>query len=215
MNSIKLIEYTAHTFTLDELLHFELLILDALKWDVASICSNDFLDSLFFIDEFKQLNLTQEQINLLHKHSHAFTALCSIDYTFAFYSPSIIASTCFMAALQGISNASQLFTSTFFVDLIRVDLNLFVHVLDKVKSLFKAEFTSTQQQQQHNETFEFDFSFSSDESLFMLEMTQSENNNSTSSSSSSSKFKFNNKFSSQIQQTSRKSMRRRSGRARG
>ena len=142
LNSIKLIEYTAHTFTLDELLQFELFILDALKWDVASICPNDFLNTLFFLDEFKQLNLTQEQINLLHKHSHAFTALCSIDFTFAFYPPSIIAATCFMAALQGISNASQSFTSTL-VELIRVDLNLFDHVLDQVKSLFKAEFTST------------------------------------------------------------------------
>ena len=214
LNSIKLIEYTAHTFTLDELLQFELLILDELKWDVASICSNDFLDALFLLDEFKQLNLTQEQINLLHKHSHAFTALCSIDFTFAFYSPSIIALTCFMAALQGISNSSHLFTSTFFVDLFRVDLNLFVHVLDKVKSLFKAEFTSTQHQhQQQNETFQFDFSLSSDESLFRLEMTQSDTNSSI--SPSTSKFKAKNKFSSQMQQKSRKSMRRRSGRARG
>ena len=211
LNSIKLIEYTAHTFTLDELLQFELFILDALKWDVASICPNDFLDTLFLLDEFKQLNLTQEKINLLHKHSHAFTALCSIDFTFAFYPPSIIASTCFMAALQGISNASQSFTSTL-VELIRVDLNLFDHVLDQVKSLFKAEFTSTQHQ---NETFQFDFSLSSEESIFMLEMTQCDTNCSISPSPSPSKYKANNKFSSQMQQTSRKSTRRLSGRARG
>jgi len=171
MNSIKLIEYTAHTFTLEELLQFELIILDALKWDVAVICPNDFLDLFFISDNQLISNLNQEQIKLLHKHSHAFTSLCSIDYSFAFYPPSMIASACFCAALDGILKLRQsndiILT---LVEMTQIDLDLFDHVLRQVKALFKPEFTC------HNDTID----------LMELDMSSSSTSSSSFTSSNNS-----------------------------
>ena len=230
MNSIKLIEYTAHTFTLEELLQFELIILDALKWDVAVICPNDFLDLFFISDNQLISNLNQEQIKLLHKHSHAFTSLCSIDYSFAFYPPSMIASACFCAALDGILKLRQsndiILT---FVEMTQIDMDLFDHVLRQVKALFKQEFTSASIQEVCDvdismrsenenkytsslESTQFNFSLLTPEASFLLEdVTNHEIN--LKSLSPSCKLKSG-KFSSHVRQPFRKSMRR-SGRARG
>ena len=44
LTSLKLIDYTDNSVTLEELLEWELIILDKLKWDIAAICPNDYLE---------------------------------------------------------------------------------------------------------------------------------------------------------------------------
>ena len=84
LTSLKLIDYTDNSVSLEEFLEWELVVLDKLKWDIAAICPNDYLD--IFLSQYNaKLNLSREQMELVEKHSYAFTALCSTDFKFAFY----------------------------------------------------------------------------------------------------------------------------------
>jgi hypothetical protein len=68
LNALQLIEYTDNSVTLEELLEWELVILDKLKWDVAGICANDFLE--FYLHRLvSALNLDKDQAKQLKKHS--------------------------------------------------------------------------------------------------------------------------------------------------
>jgi hypothetical protein len=228
LDTIQLIEYTAHTFTLEELLTMEMCIMDTLKWDVLAVCPNDFL--AVFLDA-NELVLSQEEMKLLHKHSHAFTALCSIDFSFAFYSPSMIASACLLVALNGIVKQSTTSHLNKLAQVTQIDVDFLCHVTQQVKALFKSEYTSLS----HQSVEELEVNME-DESSLSFEQTQF---NSTCSSlteqsfinddiidqtfnvkglsSSSPQFKpknNNNKFSSRLSLSRRQSMRR-SGRARG
>ena len=143
LDTIQLIEYTAHTFTLEELLTMEMCIMDSLKWDVLAVCPNDFLD--VFLDA-NELGLSQEEMKLLHKHSHAFTALCSIDFSFAFYSPSMIASACLLVALNGIVKQSTTSHLNKLAQVTQIDVDFLCHVTQQVKALFKSEYTCLSEQ---------------------------------------------------------------------
>ena len=143
LDTIQLIEYTAHTFTLEELLAMEMCIMDSLKWDVLAVCPNDFL--AVFLDA-NELGLSQEEMKLLHKHSHAFTALCSIDFSFAFYSPSMIASACLLVALNGIVKQSTTSHLNKLAQVTQIDVDFLCHVTQQVKALFKPEYTSLSEQ---------------------------------------------------------------------
>jgi G1/S-specific cyclin-D2 len=93
-----LIEYTDNSISLEELLDWELLVIHKLKWDIASIVPNDFVDILIH-----QLNtLDSLLISKLRKHTLALTALCSTDIKFSLYPASMIAGACLMAALDGL-----------------------------------------------------------------------------------------------------------------
>ena len=138
LDAAKLIDYTAHTFTLGELLEWEMFIMHTLKWDVAAICPNDYLE-IFLSLESTNVNLTNEKMQLLHKHAYAFTALCATDYRFAFYPPSMIASACFLTALDGVVPSFELTSgiSEYLAALIHTEVDFLQIVKELVKSLFK------------------------------------------------------------------------------
>ena len=140
LDSLTLVDYTDNAFTLEELLEWELLIVASLNWNLAAVCPNDYLD--FFLSEFtSELGLSGEQMSLLRKHSLAFTALCSLDYNFAFYPASMIASACFFTALEGIASFGAHLVDHL-AELTQTDVEFVQLVREQVKALFKAEFTS-------------------------------------------------------------------------
>ena len=216
LDTIQLIEYTAHTFTLEELLAMEMCVMDSLKWDVLAVCPNDFLD--VFLDVANEWGLSRDEMKLLHKHSHAFTALCSIDYSFAFYSPSMIASACFLVALNGISEQSS---SSFLGKLAlvaQIDVDFLCHVTQQVKALFKSEFTNLSDQSVEDFTSlensfdnqtQFD-SFSSNETSFEKSILKEIQLDVNKRVKTSPKLKL-----KHLQQQQQKSHLRRSGRMRG
>lgn len=98
LTSELLIEYTDNSITLEELLDWELLVIHKLKWDIASIVPNDYIDILIH-----QLNdLDSLAIQQLRKHTQALTALCSTDVKFSLYPASMIAGACLMASIDGL-----------------------------------------------------------------------------------------------------------------
>ncbi|NXO10777.1 CCND3 protein, partial [Oriolus oriolus] len=78
--------------------HWELLVLEKLKWDLVSVIANDFLAHILH-----RLPLPADKVELVKKHAQTFIALCATDYTFVMYPPSMIATGSIGAAIHGLS----------------------------------------------------------------------------------------------------------------
>ncbi|NXC08983.1 CCND3 protein, partial [Orthonyx spaldingii] len=93
----KLCIYTDNSITPQELLHWELLVLEKLKWDLVSVIANDFLPHILH-----RLPLPADKVELVKKHAQTFIALCATDFTFVMYPPSMIATGSIGAAVHGL-----------------------------------------------------------------------------------------------------------------
>ncbi|NXP26613.1 CCND3 protein, partial [Scytalopus superciliaris] len=94
----KLCIYTDNSITPQQLLHWELLVLEKLKWDLVSVIANDFLPHILH-----RLPLPTDKVELVKKHAQTFIALCATDYTFVMYPPSMIATGSIGAAIHGLT----------------------------------------------------------------------------------------------------------------
>lgn len=94
-----LVVYTDNSITLDELLNWEIMVLNKLRWDIAAIVPNDFLEYLF-----ARLKLPEcVDISFIRKHSQTYISLCYIDFLFSsLNSPSMIAGSAVCAAFEGL-----------------------------------------------------------------------------------------------------------------
>lgn len=96
LDAERLVEYTDNSISLEQLLHCELFILEKLKWDISCITPNDYYEYLVH-----RFNLClHSQIDEIKKHFFALTALCSTDFKFSLYPPSMIASSCLLTSLS-------------------------------------------------------------------------------------------------------------------
>ncbi|XP_076878424.1 G1/S-specific cyclin-D1-like [Brachyhypopomus gauderio] len=93
----QLCTYTDNSIRLDELLYMELLVLNKLKWDLASVTPHDFIEHFLF-----KLPIHQDAKHIIRKHAQTFVALCATDVKFIAHPPSMIASSCVSAAVQGL-----------------------------------------------------------------------------------------------------------------
>ena len=221
LTSMKLIEYTDNSVSLEEFLEWELVVLDKLKWDIAAICPNDYLE--IFLSQYNaKLRLSREQMELVEKHSYAFTALCSTDFKFAFYPASMIASACFLTALNGVFGKVQSLLLEL-ASITQTDVDFLQSVKDSVEYLFKGEPAETQTCQEESEKVEQVFTFEAhfnsnvtldksfhDEFSFNIS-SESFFDELILSSKSKSAQKLKNKISSQLKRQST----RKSGRTRG
>ncbi|XP_048353319.1 G1/S-specific cyclin-D3 isoform X2 [Sphaerodactylus townsendi] len=98
----KLCIYTDNSITQCQVLDWEVLVLEKLKWDLLSVIANDFLDHIL-----QRLSLPQNKVDLVKKHAQTFVALCATDYSFAMYPPSMIATGSIGAAVHGLSASSD------------------------------------------------------------------------------------------------------------
>jgi len=93
----KLVIYTDNSITLEDLLKFETLILNKLRWDLNAVTPNDFLEQIFY-----RLRLSKEiDVPSIRKHAQTYVALCCIDFRFALTPPSMIAAAAICLAFQG------------------------------------------------------------------------------------------------------------------
>jgi len=93
----KLVVYTDNSITLEELLSWETLVLNKLRWDIAAIVPNDFLEYLF-----ARMRLPQcIELDFIRKHSNSYIALCYIDFFFSVLNPpSMIAASAICTAIS-------------------------------------------------------------------------------------------------------------------
>ena len=97
LSAEKLVVYTDNSITLEELLSWETLVLNKLRWDIAAIVPNDFLEYLF-----ARMRLPQcIELEFIRKHSNSYIALCYIDFFFCVLNPpSMIAASAICTAIS-------------------------------------------------------------------------------------------------------------------
>jgi len=93
----KLVIYTDNSITMDDLMEWELFVLKVLKWDISAITPHDFLEQII-----TRLPLDTEAAKTVTRHAQTFIALCSTDFKFALYPPSMIAAASLSAATSGL-----------------------------------------------------------------------------------------------------------------
>ncbi|XP_030627098.1 G1/S-specific cyclin-D2a isoform X2 [Chanos chanos] len=93
----KLCIYTDNSIRPQELLEWELVVLGKLKWNLAAVTPNDFIEHIV-----RKLPLPKDKLDLIRKHVQTFIALCATDFTFAMYPPSMIATGSVGAAICGL-----------------------------------------------------------------------------------------------------------------
>lgn len=85
----KLVIYTDNSVTLEELLNWEILILNRLRWDINAVLPNDFLEYLFAHLELPECLEKDEDIR---KPTLTYIAICCTDFLFNnLNTPSMIA----------------------------------------------------------------------------------------------------------------------------
>ncbi|KAE8606539.1 hypothetical protein XENTR_v10010772 [Xenopus tropicalis] len=104
----KLCIYTDNSIRPEELLLMELLILNKLKWDLASVTPHDFIEHFL-----NKMPLTEDTKQIIRKHAQTFVALCATDIKFISNPPSMIAAGSVAAAVQGLNlgNADSVFST--------------------------------------------------------------------------------------------------------
>lgn len=98
----KLCIYTDNSIRPSELLQMELLVLNKLKWDLASVTPHDFIEHFL-----SKLPIHQDTKKILRKHAQTFVALCATDIKFIANPPSMIAAGSVAAAVQGLHMKSM------------------------------------------------------------------------------------------------------------
>ncbi|XP_056268090.1 G1/S-specific cyclin-D1 isoform X2 [Pseudoliparis swirei] len=146
----KLCIYTDNSVQPGELLQMELLVLNKLKWDLASVTPHDFIEH--FLSKLKIYPSTKQ---ILRKHAQTFVALCATDVNFIASPPSMVAAGSVVAAVQGLylksqdaSLSSQNLTN-FLSQVIRSDPDCLRSCQEQIESLLES---SLRQAQQHNTT---------------------------------------------------------------
>ncbi|XP_019963536.1 G1/S-specific cyclin-D1-like isoform X2 [Paralichthys olivaceus] len=93
----KLCIYTDNSITPTQLMQMELLVLNKLKWDLASVTPLDFIDHFL-----SQLPVSRESRTILRKHAQTFAKLCATDNKFIASPPSMVAAGSMVAAVEGL-----------------------------------------------------------------------------------------------------------------
>ncbi|XP_072128871.1 G1/S-specific cyclin-D1 isoform X2 [Mobula birostris] len=93
----KLCIYTDNSIRPEELLQMELLVLNKLKWDLASVTPHDFIDHFL-----NKLPIPKDNKQIIRKHAQTFVALCATDVKFISNPPSMIAAGSVAAAVHGL-----------------------------------------------------------------------------------------------------------------
>ncbi|CAG02424.1 unnamed protein product, partial [Tetraodon nigroviridis] len=97
LSAEKLCMYTENSITSRELLDWELVVLGKLKWNMASVTPNDFVEHII-----RRLPLPKDKLGMVRKHTQTFVALCATDDRLAMNPPSMIATGSMGAAVCGL-----------------------------------------------------------------------------------------------------------------
>ncbi|XP_069574720.1 G1/S-specific cyclin-D1-like [Brachyistius frenatus] len=144
----KLCIYTDNSVTPSQLLQMELLVLNKLKWDLASLTPLDFIDHFL-----SRLPVGKENRPILRKHAQTFVALCATDVKFIASPPSMVAAGSMVAAVEGLQmrmagniTMSQKLTEQL-AQTIRSDPDCLRACQEQIESLLETSLRQAKQQQ--------------------------------------------------------------------
>ncbi|KAM4618000.1 G1/S-specific cyclin-D1 [Discoglossus pictus] len=143
----KLCIYTDNSITPEQLLQMELLILNKLKWDLASVTPHDFIEHFL-----RKMSLSEDSKQIIRKHAQTFVALCATDVKFISNPPSMIAAGSVAAAVQGLNlgpsdsilSSSQRLT-LFLSQVIKCDPDCLRACQEQIESLLESSLRQGQQ----------------------------------------------------------------------
>ncbi|XP_046394508.1 G1/S-specific cyclin-D2-like [Ischnura elegans] len=101
-----LVFYTDNSITIGDLWRWELMVLAKLKWDMSAVTPHDFIPHLLLRLPAVQ-DKTLFDASMVKRHARTFVALCTGEYKFSTYTPSMIASASIAAALDGLDWTSK------------------------------------------------------------------------------------------------------------
>uniref|UniRef100_A0A3B3DW17 G1/S-specific cyclin-D2 n=1 Tax=Oryzias melastigma TaxID=30732 RepID=A0A3B3DW17_ORYME len=148
----KLCIYTDNSIRPQELLEWELVVLGKLKWNLAAVTPNDFIEHIV-----RRLPLPEDKLALIRKHVQTFIALCATDFRFAMYPPSMIATGSVGAAICGLQldSADQSQWGDSLTDLLAKITNTEVDVLkacqEQIERVLESSLREGRQQQQQQQ----------------------------------------------------------------
>ncbi|XP_061773994.1 G1/S-specific cyclin-D2a isoform X1 [Nerophis ophidion] len=148
----KLCIYTDNSIRPQELLEWELVVLGKLKWNLAAVTPNDFIEHIV-----RRLPLPEDKQTLIRKHVQTFIALCATDFRFAMYPPSMIATGSVGAAICGLQldSANQSQWGDSLTDLLAKITNTEVDVLkecqEQIERVLESSLREGRQQQQQQQ----------------------------------------------------------------
>ncbi|TDH09099.1 hypothetical protein EPR50_G00083140 [Perca flavescens] len=150
----KLCIYTDNSITPTQLLQMELVVLNKLKWDLASVTALDFIEHFL-----SQLSVVREHQPILRKHAQTFVALSATDVKFIASPPSMVAAGSMVAAVEGLqmrmvgtSMMSKTLTEQL-AQIIRSDPDCLRACQEQIESLLETSLRQAQRPQ-HSVTME-------------------------------------------------------------
>lgn len=97
LSASKLVEYTDGGSTGPELLQWERVVLQTLKWDVAAVTPCDFVDLI--LCRLPNVDADRSRRESIRRLTQTYIVVCSIDFQFMMCPPSMIAAACLRAAV--------------------------------------------------------------------------------------------------------------------
>ncbi|KAM4614920.1 G1/S-specific cyclin-D2-like [Polymixia lowei] len=145
LSAEKLSMYTDNSITPRELLDWELVVLGKLKWNMASVIPNDFIEHIV-----RRLPLPRDKLALVRKHTQTFIALCATDFSLAMNPPSMIATGSVGAAVCGLQldHTDQTLSRNNLTDLLAKITNTEVDCLRECQEQIESVLASSLQQRQ-------------------------------------------------------------------
>ncbi|XP_063300431.1 G1/S-specific cyclin-D3 [Pelobates fuscus] len=92
----KLCMYTDYSVTAQKIMTWELLVLSKLHWNLVAVVPDDFLEHILVYLQLWQW------LKLIRRHAQTYIVLCTVDYSFYTYGPSVVAASSVVAAVFGL-----------------------------------------------------------------------------------------------------------------
>ncbi|XP_012680337.1 G1/S-specific cyclin-D3 [Clupea harengus] len=95
LSASKLCIYTDNAVSVPQLLHWEMILVSRLDWNLAVVLPSDFLEPIL-----ASLPIIPHDLHALRKHTHSYIALAATELRFSVFLPSVIACSCVAAAIR-------------------------------------------------------------------------------------------------------------------
>ncbi|XP_067902638.1 G1/S-specific cyclin-D1 [Heterodontus francisci] len=149
----KLCIYTDNSIQPQELLQMELLVLNKLRWDLASVTPHDFIEHFL-----SKLPIPKDSMQMIRKHAQTFVALCATDVKFISYPPSMVAAGSMAAAIHGLhlGNRNSFLSYQYLTDclsqIIKCDPDCLRSCQEQIESLLETSLRQVQHNSISSET---------------------------------------------------------------
>lgn len=95
-----LVVYTDYSISIPDIMHYELIVLEALQWDLSAVTPYSILDQIL---RSVPLEVDSTNPSNVRKHAETFVALAATEYHFTHKSPALIAVASLGSALRGLN----------------------------------------------------------------------------------------------------------------